>query len=88
MIPSISLSIITGTYIGLAAHLLFGGSGRKLAFLVVVSVIGFIIGDTVANILSVNTLALGPTNMLTGSLGSVTSVIAAAILIRRTPVSF
>ena len=85
MIPSVTISIVSGTCIGLLAHLVGGGDGRRLAFLILVSVVGFLIGETAGDILSIHVLALGPTNVLTGSIGAVLSAVIASILTRKSP---
>lgn len=83
--PSITFSIILATLYGAATHLALGGSGRRLLAYIAASWIGFALGQAIGDVLEVHALAIGPTNLLTASLGSFVALAVTAVLTARQP---
>jgi len=68
--PSFTLGLLLGALCGTATHLIFGGGGRLLLLYVLAAWIGFAIGQAVGDVVGIRILAVGPTNVLTGTLGA------------------
>lgn len=81
--PSFTFGLLTATLLGAIAHLLLGGNGRRLLFLILASWIGFAIGQAVGDVMDITMLAVGPTNLFAASLGSLLAIVTTAILTAR-----
>ena len=81
--PSFTFDIMLATLYGALAHLILGGNGRRLVVLIVASWIGFGIGQAVGQVMDIRVLALGPTNIVPATLGSLIALISTTILSAR-----
>ncbi len=86
--PTFVFGVMLATLIGALAHLVLGGSGRRLAAYVLAAWVGFALGQTIGSIIGFNTLAIGRLNTLAGVLGALVGVAAAAVLTIRSPTSY
>ncbi len=78
--PSLTFGLLIATLYGALAHLILGGDGRRLLAFVLASWIGFAIGQGIGEVMAIRMFAIGPTNMLTASLGALIAIAAAAVL--------
>jgi uncharacterized membrane protein YeaQ/YmgE (transglycosylase-associated protein family) len=78
--PSLTFSIILATLYGMLAHLILGGDFGALVTYTLAAFIGFAIGQGVGEVMDVRALAIGPTNVLAASLGSLIAIIALVFL--------
>jgi hypothetical protein len=81
--PSFTFGLLTATLYGAIAHLLLGGNGRRLLFLILASWVGFAIGQAVGDVMDITVMAVGPTNLFAASLGSLLGIATTAILTAR-----
>jgi uncharacterized membrane protein YeaQ/YmgE (transglycosylase-associated protein family) len=78
--PSLTFSILLATLYGMLAHLILGGDFGALVTYTLASFIGFAIGHGVGEVMDIHALAIGPTNVLTATLGSLIAIIALVFL--------
>ncbi len=78
--PSFTFGLLIATLYGALAHLILGGDGRRLLAFIAASWTGFAIGQGVGEVMDIRVLAIGPTNMLTASLGALLAVATVTVL--------
>ncbi len=78
--PSFVFGILLATLYGALAHLLLGGSGRRLLAYLIASWLGFALGQATGDVLALRALAVGPTNVAAATLGSLLALIVVAVL--------
>ncbi len=71
------------TLYGAMAHLILGGDGRRLVFFILAAWVGFAIGQAAGQVMNIRVLAIGPTNTLTATLGSLIALVTTAVLSAR-----
>ena len=81
--PSFAFGVLLATLYGALAHIILGGNGRRLAFFLIASWLGFALGQGVGQVLQIRILSIGPTNVLPATLGSIIALITAVILSAR-----
>ncbi len=69
--PAFFFSALIATFIGALYHFWKGGSGSRLVLMLVLSWIGFILGDLIARSIDFDFLMIGPISGGFGSLGSI-----------------
>ena len=80
--PAVTFGLLIASLFGAVAHLLIGGSGRLLAFALMISCAGFAMGQAISEILVIRVALVGQLNVLTGSLSSFLGLVSMAFLIR------
>jgi uncharacterized membrane protein YeaQ/YmgE (transglycosylase-associated protein family) len=78
--PSLTFSILLATLYGMLAHLILGGDFGALVTYTLAAFIGFAIGHGVGEVMDIRALSIGPTNVLTATLGSLIAIIALVFL--------
>ncbi len=68
------------TFYGALAHLILGGDGRTLLIDILAAWLGFAIGQGVGQVMEIHVLNIGPTNVLTGTLGAFIALATTAVL--------
>lgn len=78
--PSFVFGLLLATLYGALAHLLLGGSGRRLLAYLAASWIGFALGQATGEVLALRALAVGPTNVAAATIGSLAALIVVTVL--------
>lgn len=81
--PSFTFGILLATLYAALAHLILGGGGRVLLFYITASWIGFALGQAIGEVMEIHVLAIGPTNILTATLGAWIALATMAFLSAR-----
>lgn len=66
-LPTIALSILIASIIGIAFYLVFGRGWLRLAVYWLVAVFGFFVGQTLAALVHFSLLPIGSVNLLEGT---------------------
>lgn len=77
---ALAFGLLLSTFYAALAHLLLRGGGLRLVLFILASWIGFALGEGIGDVLNITALSLGPTNVLTATIGSALAILAAAIL--------
>ncbi len=80
MSPSFTFGLLLATFYGALAHLILGGGGRRLLFYILAAWVGFALGQAIGEVMEIQILAIGPTNVLAATLGSVVALATTAVL--------
>ncbi len=81
--PSFTFGFILATLFGAVFHLVVGGDVRRLALFLLAGWIGFSLGHLLGGRFDINILNIGPMRVFTASIGAVTALLAAYILVTR-----
>jgi hypothetical protein len=73
------------TLYGAFAHLVLGGRGREFVSYILAAWIGFAIGQAFGNVMDIRVLAIGTTNTMAATLGSLVALATLAFLANRRP---
>jgi hypothetical protein len=75
--PSSVLGFLLASVYGLVFYLFFGHGWRRLAFYWVIGVVGFFLGQGLANLVGLAIFNIGEMNLVEGTLGSWLCLLAA-----------
>lgn len=74
-LPSVVLSLVVASLIGLGFFLLFGRGWLRLVIYWAVAVLGFFIGQTITMLLGFSLLPIGSVNILEASIASIVALL-------------
>jgi hypothetical protein len=77
MSPTIVLGFVLATLYGLVFYVLFDRGWLKLVFYWIVGVVGFFLGQWLADLVGLHMFTIGETNIIEGTVTSLLSLVAA-----------
>ncbi len=84
-LPSIALSVVIASLIGLFFYLIFGRGWLRLAVYVLVANAGFFLGQVITTFLGLSLFPIGSVNVLEASITSLIALFAVRALWRSKP---
>jgi hypothetical protein len=83
--PAVTFAFILATIYGATFHLIVGGDVRRLALYLLAGWLGFAVGDFGGKLLAVELFKIGQIHTLSATVGAWTALIAARLLLMRSP---
>jgi hypothetical protein len=83
--PSVVFSFILATLYGAAFHLVSGGDARRLALFLLAAWLGFGLGHSFGEMVSMSFMDIGPLHMLPATVGAWLALVVARLLTRQPP---